>query len=1410
MLSISKLGKSVSDISAYHLGNYYQEQGKFKDKEHSKGFWHGRAAEQFGLKGEVSKKDFENMLTGKIGDKQLGTKQADGSIKHVPGWDLTFSAPKSVSLLAIIGNDKGLMDDHVQSTKIALDFIEKHAAYTRRRMGDQIVFEKTDKLAFACFTDIISRENDPQLHTHVVTMNATIGKLLNDIRSIESNYFYKIKMLGGLVYRNHLAKLVQERGYQIYQNKKGLFDIEGIDKNVLKDFSKRSEKLRGLMDDKGWTTAKEAAFATLLTRPLKTQADYDALEKGWLELLGDGDKQIKQTVQQAEHTKNEGLVDDLIKVAQYESRVNEPIKKQQVVKAKQQSNVVKNAFNYNQSNSNNKPFKIEVSFEEKTYGRWQEIFNYFLNDAQINHAMAIAGKHVPSPLRADSKKDGFRFHPDFNTKGGLCYDNQIGPISGVGLISKMTVDSTTEVARKIHQYIDGQEITIDKIEIQEQIKEDKKILSEKERKKLKFAQKNTEQILQKTNNQTIVEQYLKSRGLEKALPHLNNEQIRGVDSLYYNHDTNTPAMVSQVRNNEGNLLFLHRTYLDNQYHKNQSFKDNKKAMPSIRSDSYEKEYHIQVNTASMGNKVHIAEGIETALAVSIINKHKEAVFSTINTGGMKNYQPPEGVKEVVIWADNDKNKAGIQAAYKLADKLKDSVKVQIRLPKTQGHDFLDALNNKEHHQMSTIEAPEHKIKDKLIDIIDNTQQKVDEQKQAKSALEKPEYQDAIKRYGGIKAETIDYAIKKLEQNEAVFSSKDLITEIMAHNIGMVDFNTAYKLIQEAAKDKRLVKAKTLKNEKAWTTKAILKKEANLMQIMYEQKNLFNKGKLKPIAPNNNFANYGLTKGQQESAELILNTQDRFVAIQGYAGTGKTYMLNAVKEQAEKQGYTLIGMAPSASAANILEGSTGIVSKTVQKHLAEGLQKLNQKEQPKINRQGKEIWVVDESSFLDTRKMDALVKLAIKENTRIVFTGDVKQLGAIETGKPFTMAQKVIDTAYMTDIIRQKDPQFRHAVEALANRDIKKAFNQLDELNKSENSSFNIHEIQDREQRKSIAANLYLEAKLNKENVLLITPSNVDRVFLNSVVRNGLKEAGILNKEEGIITQTLFNKNLTRAEKTKSYNYRQGNVIRFNRSYQSLGVEQGEYFKIADLKYKENIIILKSTNSDKTIEWNPNKVAGGSKNGCEVYHTSDREVSVGDELMWRRVDKENNRRTSEEIKVTGINKDKNLVTFIDGHDKQHTMDVSNFNNKHWDYAYVKTAHIAQGLTVDKVIATVDTYNEQLTNQQSFYVELSRARHEAIIITDNKALLPKAILERSGEKSSAYLQNIEKTEEIRETERMREQYDQQNSNETLSYREPKEIKEQVRDYHEKITDDKTPEPPTPDTPTKENTKHLEISR
>jgi conjugative relaxase-like TrwC/TraI family protein len=243
--------------SSGQAASYYEADDYYAGDRLSPSEWQGKGAAALGLSGEVNRETFRDVLDGKIDGQQLGTMR-DGKLEHRPGWDVTLSAPKSVSIMAEVAGDKRLFAAHGQAVKAALAHVEKHMAATRVRDGGTVNRETTGNLVIASFQHGTSRAQDPQLHTHNVILNATQGED-GTWRSLEPRALYQLQKQIGAIYRQELALKVRELGYQIETGKDSMFEIKGVSPEVLDAFSKRSADIEAALGERG--TSREAASA---------------------------------------------------------------------------------------------------------------------------------------------------------------------------------------------------------------------------------------------------------------------------------------------------------------------------------------------------------------------------------------------------------------------------------------------------------------------------------------------------------------------------------------------------------------------------------------------------------------------------------------------------------------------------------------------------------------------------------------------------------------------------------------------------------------------------------------------------------------------------------------------------------------------------------------------------------------------------------------------------------------------------------------------------------------------------------------------------------------------------------------------------------------------------------------------
>ena len=463
-------------------------------------------------------------------------------------------------------------------------------------------------------------------------------------------------------------------------------------------------------------------------------------------------------------------------------------------------------------------------------------------------------------------------------------------------------------------------------------------------------------------------------------------------------------------------------------------------------------------------------------------------------------------------------------------------------------------------------------------------------------------------------------------------------------------------------------------------------------------------------------------------KLILSAKDRVVGVQGYAGTGKTTMLNRARALAEKKGWRMTGLAPSASAAQTLATEAGIPTETLQMFLArnagvaEGrLTKKGAKEMRAAF--AKTILVVDEGSLASTVQARDLLRIAAElRMPRVVLVGDARQLDAVDAGKPFAQLQAAgMATATMDEIMRQRDPALKEAVEASLRGDVVRAFAKL---------GGNVAEVKPDNIAGAVAARwLRLDAEA-RENTGVMAPSHELRQAINGHIRQRLEREGRLHGR-AIGSERLVSKGYTNAEKALADNYEPGDVVAFHRPYLRIGVEKGDERRVTGVDREAGAVLL-ADGEGGSVAWKPEEI-GGRRGGSEVYKVEDIELRAGDRIRWTRNDAGLglvNSRTAEVLNVAS-----GRVTFRLEDGKTLELARGDPQLRHLDHAWASTVHAFQGRTVDNVIAAMEARHPHLTTQKSFYVEISRARDRAELVTDDAAALRVRLQEATGERIAA---------------------------------------------------------------------------
>ena len=269
---------------------YYERDAYYarNDPEHRQAsFWYGDAAKALGLRAHVHPSRFEAVLSGYVPgtDLRLG-RMREGQHEHRPGWDITLSAPKSVSLEALVMGDRRVIRAHDEAVRATLDFVE--AEFLQTRGWDPATRRRprvsANGMVVAGFRHLASRDQDPQLHTHCVLANMT-RTASGEWRSVEPTKIRRSQKLIGAYYRNELARRLQALGMAVAPRMVGPvpgFELAGYERSFIDAFSGRRRAILEYLEQKELPyTAENTQKAALHTRRRKEDRTLADLVPEW-------------------------------------------------------------------------------------------------------------------------------------------------------------------------------------------------------------------------------------------------------------------------------------------------------------------------------------------------------------------------------------------------------------------------------------------------------------------------------------------------------------------------------------------------------------------------------------------------------------------------------------------------------------------------------------------------------------------------------------------------------------------------------------------------------------------------------------------------------------------------------------------------------------------------------------------------------------------------------------------------------------------------------------------------------------------------------------------------------------------------------------------------------------------------
>jgi conjugative relaxase-like TrwC/TraI family protein len=291
MLTMSK-PLSAGQARRYHAEEFRNARANYYTAgDRVVGHWHGQLAAQWGLTGEVDDEHFERLAEGQhphTGEslvrhqtpRTLTNARGESvtTMEHRAGWDATFSAPKTVSLTALVAGDDRVREAHRESVAVALDALEP---YVQARLGGNRPAETTGVWVAATFEHDSARPVDgyaaPQLHTHVVVFNLTETED-GSVRPMQPRELYRSQAYATAVYRAELAARLTDLGYEIERGAHGQSEIAGYSKAYVEASSPRRQQIEAYLEESGHTGAAAAQIAAHQTREAKRELSPDLVQ----------------------------------------------------------------------------------------------------------------------------------------------------------------------------------------------------------------------------------------------------------------------------------------------------------------------------------------------------------------------------------------------------------------------------------------------------------------------------------------------------------------------------------------------------------------------------------------------------------------------------------------------------------------------------------------------------------------------------------------------------------------------------------------------------------------------------------------------------------------------------------------------------------------------------------------------------------------------------------------------------------------------------------------------------------------------------------------------------------------------------------------------------------------------------
>jgi conjugative relaxase-like TrwC/TraI family protein len=557
----------------------------------------------------------------------------------------------------------------------------------------------------------------------------------------------------------------------------------------------------------------------------------------------------------------------------------------------------------------------------------------------------------------------------------------------------------------------------------------------------------------------------------------------------------------------------------------------------------------------------------------------------------------------------------------------------------------------------------------------------------RSETQRPELKRAVP--------SLDYAKQHVFERVSVALDHEVLTEALRHGRGRIDLAELKGefSLQEST-------STILRAGKEVATRESLDRERDMIARINR-----GIGQFERLGGQHEFAaSTRLRPEQKQVIDFVLDNRDLAVNIRGAAGTGKTATLQELRHGLEESGRRVLAVAPTMSAVEELQkvGFSDAIT----------VERLLQNQSAQTDLFGKAL-IVDEAGMVSGRQMSEILQLADQRSTRIIFSGDTRQIRSVEASDALRVLEREshLKSVSLSEVQRQTAGGYRHAMQELR-RDPERGFDKLEEMGAVREVPW--PERAQEVQRAYSEAQAQANAKGQPRSVLVVAATHEEIGHITESIRAERTRTGEVG--ESTHQQHHVPLNWTNAEKSDVRNYRPGQVLEFHRAVK--GVARYESLEVIGV---ENGKVVARNERGEGREFTAKQAK------CfEVYERRAIEVAPNDKLLLMANWREPGFRTTNGELVT--------VSRIDEQGRIHLQGGRALpeNYKQFTHGYAVTAHRSQGKSVDAVVISGDGMRKEL-----FYVAASRGRESITVVTSDKDLLRESVTRSVARQSASEL-------------------------------------------------------------------------